>query len=199
MFPEDDSEYVVAVLMDLSDSFEPLMSDEGEAYQFLLSLTDRYFRQRIGTNDQLILSQISDSPERTLIWQGSPMELRQRFPDPQSFSAFLRSRAKPQKSRLHDSIVQTVDYMIAQPSVAEGKAATALFVLSDMMDSSPRAAESRARAVASLRTLVDSRGTFGCYFVNQSVFPIWLRELKAAGIDFSVSPDFKRPPMPTFD
>ncbi|MBS0263431.1 MAG: hypothetical protein JSS02_15925 [Planctomycetes bacterium] len=199
MFSEEDPDYVVAVLIDTSESFQDLMTEQGEAFKYVMSLSDRYFRQRIGTDDQFILAQVSDDPDTTFLWQGTPMQLRRQFPNPQAFSAFLKSKANPGQSHLHESIVTTVDYMLAQSSVQSRKAVSALFILSDMVDRGPDSDQSRTKAVESLRRLRESRGTFGCYFISASVFQTWLRALKDAGIDYQIAPGFKQPPMPTFD
>jgi len=199
MFADEESEFVIAVLIDLSESFEPQMTEGGQAYAFLMSLLDRYFRQRIGTDDQLILAQISGSSDRALLWQGSPTDLRKQFPDPKTFSTFLQSKANARGSCVHDSIVQTVEYMTNEPSVANGKARSALFVLSDMVDSGSNEVASRARAIDAIRQLANVGGTFGFYFVDQTVLMSWKRELQKVGVEFSLTSDFRQPSLPNFD
>ena len=199
MFTEDDSEFVVAVLIDLSPSFQSQMTEGGQAYEFLMALLDRYFRERVGTQDQLILAQISGVSDRALMWQGSPMELRKQFPDPKSFSQFLVAKANPAGSCVHDSIVQTVEYVMDEPNVANRKARSALFVLSDMIDSNPNSAASRARAVQAVQSFTEGGGAFGCYFVDQTVLTTWKRDLQKVGVDFSISSEFRRPTLPSFE
>ncbi len=86
---EEDYEYVVAVLVDLSGSFLDKMTEGGHAHEFLLSLIDRYFRERIGTNDQIIIAQISATPDRTCaVGRGRPSNCGRisRIPEPFAIS-----------------------------------------------------------------------------------------------------------------
>ncbi len=43
IFAQDDCEYVVAVLVDLSPSFAPKMAEDGQAYEFLLGVMEKVF------------------------------------------------------------------------------------------------------------------------------------------------------------
>ena len=195
----DDSEYVIAVLVDLSGSFFDKMTHGGEAHRFLLSLLDRYFRERIGTNDQIILAQISGSRDRALLWQGTPMELRKQFANPSQFAEFLRSKADPDGSCVHSALQQTVEYVTSQPNVSVRKARSAVFVLSDMLDSTPDEAISRARAIE----VLDQYGTLGgmvcLYFVDQTLIPVWQKELSGTGLQFAVTSEIRRPTLPSFE
>jgi len=196
---EDNSEYVVAVLVDLSGSFLDKMTSGGEAHQFMLSLLDRYFRERIGTNDQIILAQISGNPDRALLWQGTPMELRKQFADPSKFSEFLRAKAEPQGSCVHNALAQTVEYVMSQPNVSKCKARSAVFVMSDMLDNSPQGETSRARAMEVLGRYGALGGTVCLYFVEQTLIPIWQRDLEATGLQFAVTSEIRRPTLPSFE
>jgi len=195
----DDSEFVIAVLVDLSGSFFDKMTNEGEAHRFLLSLLDRYFRERIGTNDQIILAQISGTPDRALLWQGTPMELRKQFASPAKFAEFLRSKADPQGSCVHSALQQTVEYAMSQPNVAARKARSAVFVLSDMLDSTADEAISRARAMEVLGQYGTLGGMICLYFVDQALIPVWQTELGETGLRFAVTSEIRQPTLPSFD
>lgn len=199
MFAGDDPDFVVAVLIDLSPSFQHLMSERGQGYEFLVALLDKYFRERLGNNDQLILAQISGESDQILIWQGSPFELRKQFPNPKAFSAFLASKATPNGSQVHESITQTVEYLMGEPGVANGKSRSALFVLSDLMDSGDESESSRAGALDALRKFGGAGGEFAFYFVDQQAIKAWKRELAEVGIDISITTDFRRPSLPSFE
>ena len=196
---EEDSEYVIAVLVDLSGSFLDRMTEGGQAHDFMLALLDRYFRERIGTNDQLILAQISGTPDRSLLWQGSPFELRKQFPTARAFSDFLRSKADPQGSCVHNAVVQTVEYVMNIPSVSNRKAKSAVFVLSDMIDNGPKGSMSRGGVVKVLSDYAKLGGAFFFYFVDQTLIPVWMADLKKAGLDCNVVPDIRRPVLPNFE
>ena len=101
---DQDVEYVLSVIVDLSGSFEDLMAEKGKAYEFLLHVVDRYFRDRIGSQDKLMISQISAN-ERSLLWEGTPLQLRREFPTPEAFRNLLRSKADPVGSRVNDAVL----------------------------------------------------------------------------------------------
>jgi hypothetical protein len=197
--PGDESECVIAVLVDLSGSFLDRMTEGGEGHEFLLSLLDQYFRDRIGTNDQVILAQISATVDQSLLWQGTPLELRQQFPDAHAFSEFLRSKADPQGSCVHNAIVQTVEYVMSLPNVANGKSKSALFVLSDLIDNGPQSGASRGQVIEVLSQYFKRGGESFFYFVDQRLIPVWHRDLQKAGLEFSLLPDIRRPSLPHFE
>lgn len=196
---QDDSEYVIAVLVDLSGSFLDKMTDGGQAHTFMLALIDRYFRDRIGTNDQIIIAQISATPDRSLVWQGTPTELRKQFPNAGAFGDFLRSKADPNGSHVHNALVQTLEYVMSQPTVASGTAKSAIFALSDMIDSNKAPDAARRRAVRVLQEYAKLGGMVCLYFVDQRLVPVWQRELQHTGLAFRVDSEIRRPTLPSFE
>lgn len=194
---DEDYEYLVAVLVDLSGSFLDKMTEGGQAHDFMLSLIDRYFKERVGTNDQIIIAQISNTPGRSLLWQGSPHELRKRFPNSRAFSDFLRSKADPYASYVHDAVAQTVEYVMTQPNVSNKR--SAVFALTDMLDNDPHSAESKDRAVQALSEYGKIGGTVCLYYVDQRLVPVWQRELQATGLTFIIEPEIKQPRLPNFE
>jgi hypothetical protein len=196
---EDDSEYVIAVVVDLSGSFLEKMTEGGQAHSFMLSLLDRYFRERVGTHDQIILAQISGTPDRALLWQGSPFELRKQFPNSRAFSEFLRSKADPHGSCVHNALAQTVEYVMSQPNVSNCKAKSAVLVMSDMVDNSPKGSLSKDQVGDVLCDYAKIGGVVCLYFVDQTLIPVWERELRKAGLEFSVASEVRRPNLPSFE
>ena len=89
---DGNAEYVLGVVIDLSGSFSDLMAEKGQAHAFLLQVIDAYFRDRIGSQDKLIIAQISGN-ERALLWEGKPLQLRRDFPTPESFRNMLRMKS----------------------------------------------------------------------------------------------------------
>ncbi len=198
-FAHQESQYVLTVLLDMSGSFQHEMTDGGKAHRFNMRIIDRYFRERLGSNDQLIIAQISGD-SRSLLWQGTPLQLRKDFPSATAFGEFLRSKTNPQGSLVHDAIASTVDYILADPNVSSGTAKSALFVLSDLADtaSSP---ESKERALQSLAAYGQAGGVVGLYYVDQSLVPEWRTNLRLAGIQEScVEADIVgTPTLPRFE
>src|SRR5947207_2928301 len=94
VFQSDDGEYVLTIVLDMSSSFRELMADNGKAWSFVCQVIDKYFRDRIGHNDKLILAQLSAS-DRALLWYGTPLQLRQEFSSASAFRDWLASHADP--------------------------------------------------------------------------------------------------------
>lgn len=195
-----DSEYVVTILLDLSGSFAHQMAEEGKAYDFAMQLTDRYFRDRMGMNDQIIIAQISGE-KRALLWQGTPQQLRQDFRSADEFCAFLHEKSDAAGSNVFEGIARTTEYMLGEPGVADGTAKSALFVLSDMLDNSSNADEARQRALTAMEQFSDRGGSIGLYYVDQDEVANWRRHLRTSGVrQCRVECDIVgHPPLPSFD
>ena len=179
-FAEEESDYVLAVVFDLSGSFSDLMANEGKGYEFAVAVLDRYFRNRSGTRDKVVLAQISGTSE-PLLWEGSPLQLRQDFPTADSFRQFLLGRADPNGSLAHDGLAKTINYLSADRRVARGKAQSAVFVLSDMLDNSADSA-AEDRLADAIDTYARTDGTIAMYYVNQTLVPHWEQQLRDAGV-----------------
>lgn len=199
-FGDRDKEFYLTVLVDLSGSFAGLMAEQGKAYEFTLALIDRYFRERIGTPDTLVIAQISGN-KRALLWEGRPLDLRKEFHSGAEFREFLLQKADPQTSLVHDGIANAIEYTLADPSVQSGKAKTALFVLSDMLENGPHMEESIERLRGALAAYGKRGGVVGLYYVNSDLVSCWRSELAAAGLrDYQVSSEIvRKPPLPTFE
>jgi hypothetical protein len=173
----------VAVVLDTSGSFAGRMD---EAFPFFVAVTDRYFRDRVGMNDELIVAQISGA-ERSLLWRGPPRALRQKFPDAAAFRSFVTARSDPNGSRVHDAVADTIEELLSRPGVAEGKVPTALLVLSDLQDTGATPEESLRRLTDALKAYRRAKGVVGLYWVDQPVVGAWRARLRAAGYDPSNS------------
>lgn len=195
----DDSKFVMTILVDLSGSFEQMMAEGGKAYQFTLAVLDKYFRDRIGSDDKLIIAQISMN-DRALLWQGTPLQLRQEFPSPQAFTTFLRERADPNGSLVHDGIAHTLEYVNSEPNVATGKARAAVFVLSDMLDNGTKA-DAKDRALKALATFGKNGNVVGLYYVDQMLVAPWRQDLRQAGVkEFCVESEIVgKPQLPNLE
>jgi hypothetical protein len=195
----DESQYVLIILLDLSGSFHQQMTEGGQAHRFSMQVIDHYFRERIGTNDKLIIAQISGE-ERALLWEGTPLQLQKDFPSSTAFGEFLRSKANPDASLVYEAIIHTIDYVLSDPSVSSGNAKSAIFVLSDMSDNGSKP-ESKQRALQALAAYGESGGVVGLYYVDQLLVPEWRTILRDAGIpEICVESDIVgRPNLPNFE
>lgn len=197
-----ESEYVLTIVIDLSGSFETLMAEDGKAYDFTLAVIDRYFRERLGMPDKLIIAQISAS-ERALLWEGAPMELRREFATADDFRAFLQKNADPRGSLVYDAIANSLEYVLMEPSVRDGRAKAAFLVLSDMLDSFGDRAEqtSMKRMANAMREFGNRGGLIGLYFVDQRLVQFWRQYLHDVGIrEFQVESEIVgNPTLPNFE
>ena len=172
VFEADDGQYVLTVAVDMSSSFEEARNEK--AWEFLCQVVDRYFRDRIGRNDKLILAQLSEN-DRALLWKGTPLELRQKFSTAGEFRQWVESKSDPNGSRLYDGIVQAVEYAESD----RGKGRSAVFILSDMIDSTEGGA--RDRAVNALAR-IGKQGGVGLYYVDVKQCKLWEKLLRDAGV-----------------
>ncbi len=197
---EDDKEYLVGVLLDLSGSFRGKMVSGGHAHAFLLMILDKYFRDRMGGNDKILIAQISGTT-RSLLWQGTPLQLRQEFSSASAFAQFLTENADSNGSRVHEAIAQTADYVANDPGVAAGKVKTCLFVLSDLLDTTPDADETRTKAITAVTHYGQKGGAIGFYYVDQHLLPEWREQLRTTGIkNFCIEAEIVgRPTLPSFE
>lgn len=197
---QGDHAYVCVVAVDLSGSFQHQMADGGKAYEFLMTVLKRYFDSHSATGDKIIIAQLSGT-QRSLLWEGTPRELRIEFPSAQSFRDFLLRKADPNGSMIHDGVRHAIDYVASDPLVASGKAQSAVFVLSDMLDNAPDSAGSQQRLVQSIAAYGRQGHVIGLYYVDQLQVAPWRQYLRDAGLsDYRVEPEFYgSPPLPVFD
>lgn len=186
------------ILMDLSGSFTDKMAEDGEAYEFATHVIDRYFRRRDPLNDRIILAQISGT-EHSLLWEGTPIELRRQFPSAADFRDFLLSKADPSGSLVHDGVSNAIDYLTYHPRYGRGNAKTVTLILSDMEDTS--GSNSLQRLEASLSAYAQINGAVGVYFCEQSRLEDWRSRLDRTGIRNRIveSEIVGKPQLPNFE
>jgi hypothetical protein len=202
VFQSDDGEYVLTIVLDMSSSFREKMAEDGQAWSFVCQVIDKYFRDRIGHDDKLIVAQLSAS-DRALLWYGTPLQLRQEFSSGVQFREWLASKADPSGSHVYGGIVQAVEYALADPIVASGKGKSAVFILSDMVDNSAGGSESHGQAVSALVEFAKRGGVIGLYYVDVRLCSPWNQALRDAGVPVSqlhVEADIVgRPVLPSFE
>lgn len=194
------SEYVLVIVLDLSGSFKDFMAEEGKAYDFALQVLDRYFRDRIGTPDKLVIAQISGE-KRTLLWEGRPIDLRRDYPDPNAFRKFLLAKSNAGGSLVHEGITHALEYVTTDPAVSSGRAKSAFLVLSDFADNGSAGTDSEQRAVDALTAYGKMGGAVGFYYVDQHRVSRWRAHLRNAGIkQFCVESEIVgRPSLPSLE
>lgn len=198
-FGTPEGEHVCAIVLDLSGSFAHRMAEEGEGFEFATAVLDSYFRHSIGSSNRIIIAHISGSSE-AMLWEGTPQQLRLEFQTPESFRDFLMSNAEFTSSNVFESLERTINY-VANHQLVQNGAEPALFVLSDMEDTTGADAQAKLRVTNAINRLAERNGIVGMYYVNQLFVDGWKSELSNAGVgDFIVESQIVgRPTLPSFD
>lgn len=198
-FDEPQSEYVLALVLDLSSSSVDLFNEDQAGYEFMMKLIDHYMISVPGDAGRIVLVQISAS-DNPLLWEGSPLQLQQDFSSPNEFREMLLAASKPSRSRVNEGLAKTLKYLLKHRSIRQG-AKPGIFVLSDMEDNGAFGSRYEAEVLESLKEFGRRGGISGLYFVNQSLVEKWEKHFRDAELaDFRVTPDFVvHPPLPSFD
>jgi hypothetical protein len=171
------ADYVMVVVLDLSGSYERLMLDDGKAWKALTSMVRKFYKERMGENDKLIIAQISAVPVAPL-WEGSPKAFGKSFPTGDAFRQFLKAKSNPNGSRVHDSITDAIDY--ALPLVS-GSGRAGLFIFSDMDDNLSKPG-SEERLVKAMGAFGQKNGAVGIYWCDMPLTPRWRGNVQRAGV-----------------
>lgn len=198
-YRETEYEYVLAVVLDMSGSFEPYMqADDASAYRFFQRVTEKYFRQRMGSDDRILLTQLS-SGDRPLLWDGQPGGLKRRFPDSKAFADFLKTTSPGNGSNVYASVADTLNYLTRRPGITENTTVLTV-VLSDLLDNDPNADAAKAELQDALRRYHDRNGYIGFYWVDQTKVQEWDQLLDDAGYPSRVWMDIvDDPELPDFE
>lgn len=167
-----------------------------DAYLFILKTIDKYFQDRIGTADQVIVARIE--AERPLVWQGTPRTLRQKFPNAAEFRRHLTGPKAP--GSLHDGLTRSFGLLMETYSIKKGNAKAVTMILSDMNDDQP-STEANERFIDALVSYCKRGGQLAIYFCDQLRFEEIRAQTKKAGFDWvtlelDVHGD---PPLPSFE
>ena len=194
-----EAQYVVAVILDLSGSFASFMMEGGKAWSFATHVIDHFFRERLGSQDALVIAQVS-ATGKPLLWDGEPYRLRQSFEDAGAFHAFLRQKSDPNGSRIYEGLAAALKYVLAYPGVSNGNARSAVLILSDMYDTTG-SEEAKTALLKQLAAYGHVDGAVGMYWVDTNLVGDWRTHLQDAGIKNAiVTADIvDNPPLPNFE
>lgn len=195
-----DHDYVLLIAIDLSGSYAHLVQEQGRAYRFLQRAMARFFQNRAGANDRIVLAQLSGTVP-ALLWDGSPETLRAEFPSAERLNQFLVSKSHPGGSLLHRGLADTVEYALKHPGIASGQSKTALLVLSDMDDNDADGPAQKERLLKALGEYGQKGGVVGIYWCDVPLVAVWRQHLQAARLKSSIvesgiTPD---PALPLFE
>jgi hypothetical protein len=198
----DESGFVLVIGLDLSGSFHHLL--DHRAYDFTCNVIDKYPRDRISTQNEVILAQLSGAgSKKPLVWQGTPAELRSDFKSAEDFRTYLEKTRDEHGSRIYDGCADIIDFCLSQPSIASGKKRCVVLILSDMDDNAPNPEKSKPRLLQSLKRLAKADGRIGMYWVSQLSVAEWQKHLAEAGFPITtvvVESEIKsNPALPNFE
>ena len=172
-----------------------LGKDGGE--EFASSVIDRYFRDRAGTQDKLIISRLSGG--ESLVWEGTPLALRKQFPSNEDFKKFLAGKAS-EDTKIYAGLHHALEYVLSDPRVASGKAKVGVFVMSKLIDSG---SEERDKGYMNhdLSELGWRNGVIGLYYADQSQVLRWRQKLQFLNVkNYRVESEIVgEPPLPSFE
>ncbi|MCG6157619.1 hypothetical protein [Rubinisphaera margarita] len=202
-FESQELDACLSIVIDMSGSFSEIWEDR--AYDLFLNLSDRYFNDSMGTENRLIISQLSGN-EQAVLFEGTPTDLRRRFRSPQELSQFLKGSSDPGASHVYEATRRTLDYVGSVTGVTSDTRLLTV-ILSDMIDTQS-ASQIWDPTVPSplsdsLRRYQAKGGGLALYFVAESERERWNELLRETGfqpghyvIESSLAAN---PQLPRFD
>lgn len=200
LFPIDESEFVLMLMIDPRVIAEGAAGRGRQGHELMMRAVDEYFQARIGGNDKIILAQITGN-KHSILWEGTPRALREEFATPEELDQFLQSQVKQQGDFLaHDAIAYGLKYLMRRRSVATGQAMSVMMVLSTMEDTSEDPAAEQ-RFMDECIKFLEMGGGIGFYFLSQEkYFPLCESFEKAGYPMVPIEADVHgRPGLPNFD
>lgn len=198
-FRDDKVEYVLTFVLDLSKKYSQHMGEDARSYNFFQKVSEKFFRQRMGEDDRILISQMSGR-ERALIWEGKPTSMRRHFPTSLAFNQFLERKSDPSGARVYAALADTFEYLAKRHDV-DTETMMLTVILSDMIDiSDGNTEEDRARMIDSLRNYRVAGGQLVLYWVDPSKVDEWDEILDEAGFPPRIWMDFvEDPEIPEFE
>ena len=204
--PFEDKSYdnVLCLVIDLSGSFVDDWQNDSKAHQMFVSVMDDFFNDSMGEESRIVVSQIS-AQVPYVIFDGTPKDFVQQFPNPEELNRFLIENSNPDRSEVYLSIDKTLSY-INQIDGIGPDTRTLTLVFSDLMDSGlsiKPGSELRQKITDQLSLYAEARGTIAFYFVDEHEKPLWSELLQNNGFDRTTSYIAgqldRSPQLPSFD
>ena len=110
--PFEDKSYdnVLCLVIDLSGSFVDDWQNDSKAHQMFVSVMDDFFNDSMGEESRIVVSQIS-AQVPYVIFDGTPKDFVQQFPNPEELNRFLIENSNPDRSEVYLSIDKTLSYI----------------------------------------------------------------------------------------
>lgn len=181
-FESEELDGCMTFLIDMSGSFANSWDDR--AYKLFIELSEQYFTEAMGTNNRLIIAQLSGN-DRVVVFDGRPSDLQRQFKSPEALNEHLKQNSNAYYSHVFHAIKQTVDYVGALRGVSENTRLLTV-VLSDLQDSETDLARRSAMGhamVDSLKIYRQAGGALALYYVDGSQTARWREVLSMAGFE----------------
>ena len=193
-FEVEETDYTLLIVADID-----VIQSNPRAFDFVTYAVEHYFKERVGTNDQIIISGLSGN-KRPLLFQGTPRDLRREMPTEEEFRKYLVARSEKGR-RINDGIAESLDFISHTSSVKRGKAAPIALIVSSMVDGEPESKESDDRVMAELIKYGKAGGQMAFYFCDQQRMAAVREKMEKAGFGWEIleCDIYGRPPLPSFN
>lgn len=193
-FEQEETDYTLLIVADID-----IISTNPRAFDFVTYAVEHYFKERVGTKDQIIISGLSGN-KRPLLFQGTPRDLRREMPTEAEFRKYLVARSEKGR-RINDGIAESLDFLAHTSSVKRGKAAPIALIVSSMVDGEPESKESDDRVMAELIKFGKAGGELAFYFCDQQRMAAVREKMEKAGFGWEIleCDIHGRPPLPTYN
>ncbi|GAB5407354.1 MAG: hypothetical protein Aurels2KO_55850 [Aureliella sp.] len=189
----------LTILIDMSGSFATRWDDE--AYPLFLELSNSYFTEAMGTENRLVIAQLSGNSQAVL-FEGKPADLQSRFKSPEELVAFLRERSDGASSLVYRAIESTTNYLLQMQGMTD-QTRLMTVVLSDLRDTDPARQAAGGDMIESLREYRERGGALALYYVGAEEMPRWEKILAESGFtskDYLIQGELTATPqLPKFD
>lgn len=194
-------DYLAVMAVNMSTEFRRSMERDDAAFKHVLALVDTFNRQTVGSEARLVVTQISGVGD-TLLWEGTPRQLRQQFATAKDFRRFVlgNQAGKPESIK---GLVKTTKYLLNHEAMDNPDCKPALFIISDAQDQREYAETFKdcAELAKNFTKISQLKGVCGWYFVDHTNLD-WAKEIveRSGFRDFRVEADIvRRPSVPSFN
>ncbi len=193
-FDQPATKYTLLIVADID-----VVKSDPRSYELVVRAIDKYFHDRIGESDQVIISQISGN-DHPMIFQGTVRQLRHDIPNQEAFKRYLMEHSDPGR-RLSEGLAESFEYLMNTYSVAKGNSIPVALIISSLKEGEAETPTSEQHFIDELIKFHRSRGRMAFYYCDQQRMA-WIRAQTAkAGMTWVTleGESNKYPPLPTFD
>jgi len=203
-FETTELESVLAIVVDMSGSFQEDWKQDGRAHKLFLELIHQFFVEHMGTESKVIIGQISNS-DSYILFDRPPQEFTTRFRRPEQLNQFLEENADASGSRVYQATGSMFDYVSNVKGLSDNTRILTV-VLSDLVDSQDDDELWRTSGhemLESLETYAKTGAGVALYFVDEDEKSRWRQIMKKAGLAQSryvIEGELtESPQLPSFD